>query len=489
MIIPIGHESDTVRRLPWVTFGIIGICIIVHLFLSSEINRNMKAAEENAMELVEYYFEHPYLELNAEVKSLLFGDSNSNTIENQLDAYRDTLGYQAPSTAPLEQEWLDSLSEKFLASLDNIAYRKWGYIPAEKNYSGLITYMFVHGGLLHLLGNLLLLYLLGPFIEDVWGRPLYLLFYIVMGILSAALYGLYYPNLQGPLIGASGAIAGVMGAFLIRYMKTKITFFYFFFFFIRGTFEASAAVMLPLWLGLQVFNAHILDRVNPDGGGGVAYWAHVWGFVLGAAIAYGIKLLKVEEKYIHHKIEAKIDTGDEIPNTINTIIKRKNAGRHGEAFMLLLDLQKKAPSTPEMSETLWNLGAQIGLRYEYKDFFIPHIEKDIRREHMELASAHYRRLKEELPDIRLDLTYKTALIEFLTEKNQFGEARQLAGEALEEITAGTPPGVLFKFALAALKLKIPQVQKAVEICRHHPEIMNEQKELLNRRLQEIQATL
>lgn len=489
MIIPVGHESDTVRRLPWVTFGIIGICIVIHLFLSSEINRDMEVAEKKAIELVEYYFEHPYLELDAEVKSLIFGDRNTNSIENQLDGFRDTRGYQAPSTAPLEQEWLDSLSEKFLASLDNISYRKWGYIPAEKNRSGLITFMFIHGGWLHLLGNLLLLYLLGPFIEDVWGRPLFLLFYLGMGILSAALYGLHYPNLQGPLIGASGAIAGVMGAFLIRYMKTKITFFYFFFFIVRGTFEAPAAVMLPLWLVLQVFNARILDSVSPDGGGGVAYWAHVWGFLLGAAVAYGIKLLKVEEKYIHHKIEAKIDTGDEIPNTIHTIIKRKNAGRHGEAFMLLLDVLKKAPLTPEMSETLWNLGTQLGLRYEYKDFFIPLIEKEIRRGHMELASTHYRRLKDELPNIQFNLTYKTALIEFLIEKNEFQESRQLAGEALEEITAGTPPGVLFKFALAALKLKIPQVQKAVEICRHHPEIMNEQKELLNNKLLEIQATL
>jgi membrane associated rhomboid family serine protease len=487
MIIPVGHESDTVRRLPWITFGIIGICFLVHIFISTGINRDIKAAEGSAQKLVEYYFEHPYLELNPDVRKLLFGDRNSEAIENQLDAYRNMMGYQIPTTAQLEQEWLDKLSMQLLEILNGVTYRKWGYIPAERKTSGLITYMFIHGGWLHLLGNLLLLYLMGPFIEDVWGRPIFAAFYLVMGISSAAIYGLHYPNLQGPLIGASGAIAGVMGAFLIRYLKTRITFFYFFFFIVRGTFEAPAWLILPLWLGLQIFNAKILDMVNPDGGGGVAYWAHVWGFVLGAAVAYGIKVLKIEEKYIHPKIEAKIDTGDEIPNAINTIIKRKNAGRIGEAFALMLDLLKKAPPTPEMLETLWNLGTQIGLRYEYEEFFIPLIEKEIRRGYLDSASRHYRRLKDELPNIKLNLTYKIALIEFLSERGEFQEARQLAGEALEEITPETPSGVLLKFTLVALKLKIPQIQKAIEICRQHPEMMNEQREMLNKRLEEIQA--
>jgi len=487
MIIPVGHESDTVRRLPWITFGIIGICIVVHIFLSTEINKNMNAVEESAQKLVEYYFEHPYLDLNPEVRRMLFGDRNSETVEKQLDVYRNMMGYQIPTTAQLEQEWLDKLAAQFLEDLDDVSYRKWGYIPAEKNYSGLVTYMFIHGGWLHLLGNLLLLYLLGPFIEDVWGRPIFAAFYLIMGISSAAMYGMHYPNLQGPLIGASGAIAGVMGAFLVRHLKTRITFFYFFFFIVRGTFEAPAFLMLPLWLVLQIFNAKILDTVNPDGGGGVAYWAHVWGFILGAAVAYGIKVLKVEEKYIHPKIEAKIDTGDEIPNTINTIIQRISAGRSGEAFSLMLGLLKRAPATPDMFETLWNLGTQIGLRYEYTDFFVPLLEKEIRRGHLELASRHYRRLKDDLPEIQLNLTYKTALIESLFDRGDFQEARQLAVEALEELDSGTPPGVLLKFSLTALKLKIPQVQKAIDICRQHPEILNDQKELLRKKMAEFQV--
>lgn len=487
MIIPIGHESDTVRRLPWITFGIIAINILIHLFISSGIRKNVKAVEQSARNLVEYYFGHPYLELDPEVEKLLFGSGNPEVIQNQIEAYQNMAGHQIPTTARMEQDWLDNLAARFLEDLNGTAYRKLGYIPAERNYSGLVTHMFIHGGWLHLLGNLLLLYLLGPFIEDVWGRPIFTAFYLVMGISSAAIYGLHYPNLQGPLIGASGAIAGVMGAFLVRYLKTKITFFYFFFF-ARGTFEAPAGLMLPLWLALQVFNARILDTVNPGNGGGVAYWAHVWGFLLGAAVAYGIKSLKIEEKYIHSKIEAKIDTGNEIPSAVNTIIQKKNAGKHGEAFMLLIDLLKKAPSTPEMFENLWNLGTQIGIRNECRGFFISLVEKEIRLDFMDQASRHFHALKDELHDTRLNLTYNLALIEFLIGRGQYPYARQLAAEAANGINPETPPGMLLRFSLAGLKLKIPQVQRAVRLCQQHPDISNDQKELLNKKLAAVRLT-
>ncbi len=270
MIIPVGHESDTVRRLPWVTFIIIAACFIVHIFISRSLDDHLTRVETRGRELLNYYFQHPYLEFDSDIQKMMFGEQ-TEVFERQLDAYRrfpreDTLISQEE-----EQKELNRLTQMFREALNDIPYRKWGYIPAEQNLLGLLAYMFIHGGFLHLLGNMLMLYLMGPFIEDVWGRPIYTVFYLVMGVLAAFLYGTHYPDFQGPLVGASGAIAGVMGAFLIRYLRTKITFFYFFFPFFRGTFQAPAWLMLPLWLLLQLFNASIVDSINSQGdSGGVA---------------------------------------------------------------------------------------------------------------------------------------------------------------------------------------------------------------------------
>ena len=481
MIIPVGHERDTVRRLPWVTFVIIAICFIVHIFISRNISDHLKEVETQGRELLQYYFQHPYLKFDSDIQTKMFGEQ-TEFFERQLDVYRQIPREEDVISQEEEQKELNLLSEKFLEALQDVPYRKWGYIPAEQNSLGLLAYMFIHGGFFHLLGNMFLLFLMGPFIEDVWGRSIYAVFYLGIGVLAALLYGMHYPNSQGPLIGASGAIAGVMGAFLIRYLRTKITFFYFFFPFFRGTFQAPAWLMLPLWLLLQLFSARMVDSINSQGGG-VAYWAHVWGFLLGAALAYGMKVFKVEEKYIHTKIEAKIDTGDALPKAINEVIKLKRMGKIGDAFHLLNELASQHAANPETVERLWDLGTDIGIEAENEKFFTSLIEKEIRRDQMELALSHYKRLKEKLPEFRLHQTYKTALMDFLVQQNEIQGATGLAIELLEEIKIDSSPGLLLKVASTALKLDSSIAQKAVDLCDKHPEITPDQKTQLKKALE------
>jgi len=290
-IIPVGHESNEVRRLPWITFGIMALCLVVHIFLSMDVGARQNRLGSTAEELVRYYFNHPYLELNPEIKKLIFGGGNKDRFEAMIAAYRQMASRPDRQTVAAEQEKLDQMGTALLDSLNEIPYRKWGYIPADRSFLTLLTYMFIHGSWLHLLGNLLLLYITGPFIEDLWGRPIYAAFYLTMGALSALMYASHYPNFTGPLIGASGAIAGVMGAFLINFYKTKINFFYWIGFFFRGTFEAPAFVILPLWVLLEFFNASVVDSIQADGGsgGGVAHWGPCLGICVWRARSTGDK--------------------------------------------------------------------------------------------------------------------------------------------------------------------------------------------------------
>ena len=165
--------------------------------------------------------------------------------------------------------------------------------------------MFLHAGYMHLIGNMLFLFLAGCAIEDVWGRPLFIAFYFVSGIVATISFQIASSNSMVALVGASGAIAGLMGAFLIRLAKTQIRFFYLlfllFFGFRTGTFNAPAYLMLPLWLLQQVVYASF-----HEGEGGVAFSAHIGGFVFGAAIALVMKFTQVEEKFIAPSIERKV---------------------------------------------------------------------------------------------------------------------------------------------------------------------------------------
>jgi membrane associated rhomboid family serine protease len=487
IIIPVGHESNEVRRLPWVTFVIMAICLVVHIFLSMDVGAKQDQLGSSAEEFVTYYFNHPYLELNPEIKALMFQGGDEERLEVVISTYSQMIPRPDRQTVAEEQKELDRLGTALLSTLEDVPYRKWGYIPADRSLLALLTYMFVHGGWLHLLGNLLLLYITGPFIEDLWGRPIYAAFYLTMGALSALMYASHYPNFAGPLIGASGAIAGVMGAFLINFYKTKINFFYWIGFFFRGTFEAPAFVMLPLWVLLEFFNANVIDSIQADGGGGggVAHWAHVWGFVFGVLVAVGLKYLKIEEKYIHPKIEAKIQSEEGAVDAVITAMHKKNMGRIDEAYDILRDEARKNPMKKDVVDALWDVGIEMEKGEEASAFFIKLIENEVRHDQMDVAMKRYLELKSKLPQASINATYKLALLQHMLRNNEREEAQKLATEFLEEVNSGSSSVMLQRFAEIAKEFDPSMANKAIELCLDHPEIPPDQKERLRTDLKNL----
>jgi len=463
-------------------------CLVIFVLTSVEISKTSEELESTAKELLNYYIQHPYLKLDAETKKLLFGEKENEDVEKMLAVYRRRGSHKIRLFQDEEQQKLDQLAQKLKNTIDDTPYRKYGYIPAQKSFIGLVTYMFIHGGLLHLLGNLLLLYLTGPFIEDVWGRPIYAVFYIIAGIFSGFMFSLYYPHFNGPLIGASGAIAGLMGAFLIRYWKTKIKFFYIFFLFIRGTFKAPAWVMLPIWLALEIFSVNAIDSVNAEGGG-VAHWAHIWGFIFGVVVAAGMKRFKIEEKYVHPKIEAQVHFVDEGYKAFEEATQKINEGKADDAYALLLVAARKNAMDKDVVEGLWNQGKELGREKEAAEFYIRMIESEIRHDLMDVAFAHFADLKEKVPQASISMTCKFTLMTYLTERQNYKEAKELASELIEEVDLNSSPGLLQNFASAASEHSPEIAKKVIELCLEHPGITDEQKDVLKTKLKELQSRL
>lgn len=141
----------------------------------------------------------------------------------------------------------------------------------------LFTSMFVHGGFLHLAGNMIYLWVFGDNIEDTLGHAKYLLFYIVCGLGAAIAQVMIDPGSSVPMVGASGAIAGVLGAYLVLHPDANVLTFVFLFVFIRVMY-LPAAVLLGIWFFVQIFSAFT------GGGGGVAWYAHIGGFLVGVLL-------------------------------------------------------------------------------------------------------------------------------------------------------------------------------------------------------------
>lgn len=144
--------------------------------------------------------------------------------------------------------------------------------------------MFIHAGLFHLLGNMLYLWIFGNNVEDYLGHVKFILFYILCGIGAALTHIIFHPNSTKPMIGASGAIAGVLGAYLILYPFARVHTLVFLFFFIRIV-PIPAGIILSLWFIMQVMNIGL--------GGGIAWFAHIGGFLTGIVLT---KLLSSKRK-------------------------------------------------------------------------------------------------------------------------------------------------------------------------------------------------
>src|SRR5271165_6295685 len=161
----------------------------------------------------------------------------------------------------------------------------WSAIPAQivsgHKWITLITSMFMHGSWMHIIGNMIFLWAFGPEIEDTMGRWRYLVFYFAGGLVAMIAQVAADPYSTLPNLGASGAIAAVMGAFLVTYPRDRIRSVLFIVIFVKVTF-IPAALLIGFWFLTQLFSAGAVAQVQ---GGGVAYLAHIGGFIFGAVTA------------------------------------------------------------------------------------------------------------------------------------------------------------------------------------------------------------
>lgn len=165
----------------------------------------------------------------------------------------------------------------------------WGVVPGRissgQGYLTLVTSMFIHAGFFHIAGNMLFLWIFGDNLEDEMGHGGFLLFYLACGIGAGLIHVIVAPTSMVPTVGASGAIAGVMGGYLLLYPRARIDILLILIIFFR-VFTVPAWVMLGVWFGFQLLGS--LDA-NPDGGG-IAYWAHTGGFVVGLLLTLPVWL-------------------------------------------------------------------------------------------------------------------------------------------------------------------------------------------------------
>jgi membrane associated rhomboid family serine protease len=177
----------------------------------------------------------------------------------------------------------------------NFFIAHYGVIPSRFEWTDVITSIFLHGGWMHLIGNMWFLWIYGDNVEDILGHAQYLIFYLLCGVAATMVHILFNMDSRVPTIGASGAIAGVMGAYVVKFPHSRITTLVPVFVFLT-TMEIPAYFILLYWFVIQFFSGVGSVGHSHLSQGGVAWFAHVGGFLAGVAL---ILVMRTQERWRH----------------------------------------------------------------------------------------------------------------------------------------------------------------------------------------------
>lgn len=287
LIVPIENRPDW-SRPPVITLALILLNIAIFIFYQG----SDEAVVERAYQLYESqqlldYERQPYLDyLRREDPDSWSDLSNIDDEAHQSAVLRWQIMFDRTFDQHLRTLWPTAADEQtlhwqharemFERERNQLSSYRGGLTPAEARPITFLTSMFLHGGWDHLLGNMIFLFLFGFTLEAVLRPHTYVLMYLASGLAASALHMSFNLGSMVPVIGASGAISGLMGMYLSLYRLRRIRFFYTVGFYF-GEFRAPALFILPLWLGKELYGYFFFESA-------IAYWAHIGGLVAGAGL-------------------------------------------------------------------------------------------------------------------------------------------------------------------------------------------------------------
>jgi len=236
---------------------------------------------------------------------------------------------------------------------------RWGLVPAHVTVAGLLGYAFLQAGWGQLIANALPLILLGPPLEERWGRVTFAGFVVLAGVAAGGAYALSAPGSQAPLLGANGVVSALMGACLVRFWSTPVRFFHALWSLRIVPHDAWAPVwvMLPIWFLTRLLLAAFSNA--PDVVGGAAPWCDAGGFVFGAAVAFGMRWGDFEGRVVDRNGESRTAVAGR--SLLDRVCEMKSAGQADAAFELLSNpVRRQQTDDPEVLQSFWELARDLG---------------------------------------------------------------------------------------------------------------------------------
>ena len=455
IVVPLNEVARNDRRTPWVTLALVAACVAGFLYTGPSDQAADEQVDLQVEAAWEYFQAHPYVKPSPALAAM-FGEDE---VAHLAAAFRSELRRSGSPAIPdfvvaHDQLEFERITERIDLAMASHSFHRFGFRPEALRTPDhtLFSYVLVHEGWLHLLSNLALLVAAALLLEEVWGRGLFALFLAGGAAAAAAGYALLDPE-GGVLGGASGLAAAAAGAFLVRFAWTPIRFRYFYIPPFGGTFTARGWITLPiygaLYAVLDYFLAHGMPGIAPPETE-LATSAHLGGLAFGAVFALVMRVSRVEELFIHPKIERKL-TSRSNP-VLDRALEAREKGRLEEAVEILAGEVVRHPQDHDACLAYWDAATAVGRPEQAADAVLRVLRDEIARGKRDLVIQHWRELNQRAPNRRLDAPHEGKVARLLI---QAGE-HDLATFAIRRVLAGecgpASPPVLHRLARAAQEI-------------------------------------
>ncbi len=373
IIIPTEKRIDWKKKPPIVLLIIVLLNILVFTFYQS-------LDEERVENAVNLYQEYELMDIEWPAYQKYWSRNKDEPLPSELEDSRQLRAWQMVMDKDFDdflnknprryikgyelEKWRDQ-RQQVNALSNQVSYQALGLVPSEISFLTAFSHQFLHGGVMHLLGNLVFLLLVGFAVEAALGHLRFLMYYLLSGV-GGGLFFAWFEMLNGTgnvgLVGASGAISGVMAMYVALFRLKKIEFFYWVFFIFTGYFRAAALVILPAYILKELFMLLFEDGSN------VAYTAHIGGFVVGALLVMATQYLQknaIDTEYLES--DSDVDPYQIALDKLSKDISQFNF-RH--AMSRVQSMLKEYGRKPELVEIQYNL--LKALAPEKVDSFLTH---------------------------------------------------------------------------------------------------------------------
>lgn len=450
-------DWEKIGKLPLLSLGL--VCVLLASFPVFYFGHSAQRASVRAdfKEAVDFAIRNPTVQIPPRLLPVIravLPNFDSNEIFAFLQKGRDA--------SALQKEFEGVVTRAF-DHLDSHPFRALGVVPAAPRIAGFAAHPFVHVGWVHLLGAVLLLMLAGPLLEPLWGRGVFAALIAVSGLASAGVFCLVHAGVDRALLGAGGAVSGVVAAALVRFAREKVDLLRWLSPLKSVELIAPGWILALLWITYEGAMGLTVPGVLPGGvDTAVGYTAHAAGALLGGAIAFGA---------IHMGVEKRVGTSPppivdrargEKRFDLQQVSRARARGDSDAAFEMLLAESCRSARNRDAVTTFWEMAIERGEAEVATPAMLQLVCEEIRRGAEDVGVSHWRELTQHQPEARVELPVLLKLIPFIRRIDGESAAVLALQQAMDCSEDGPPSREAAQIARLATDLEAGIARAAAE---------------------------